>query len=307
MKKLLLQPGLMGCVLIASLSVISCRNSDPEADAYGSFEAEEVIVSAQIQGTLLAFDAEEGKILEKDQQAGRIDSVSATLKKLQLKSQSSVIGARIANLDAQLNVQEEQRRNLQREVTRTANLLKDGAATPQQFDDIEGKLRILDSQTEALRSQRGIIAGEHAVLNAQIAEADNQLSKCRIINPMKGTVLEKYAETGELVVPGKALYKIANTGTMELKVYISGTQLSSVAIGDSVEVRIDAPDGSLLTLKGLVSWISDEVEFTPKIIQTREERVNMVYAVKISVANDGSLKIGMPGEVVFGKKQLSER
>jgi HlyD family secretion protein len=297
----------MGCVLIASLSVISCRNSDPEADAYGSFEAEEVIVSAQIQGTLLAFDAEEGKILEKDQQAGRIDSVSATLKKLQLKSQSSVIGARIANLDAQLNVQEEQRRNLQREVTRTANLLKDGAATPQQFDDIEGKLRILDSQTEALRSQRGIIAGEHAVLNAQIAEADNQLSKCRIINPMKGTVLEKYAETGELVVPGKALYKIANTGTMELKVYISGTQLSSVAIGDSVEVRIDAPDGSLLTLKGLVSWISDEVEFTPKIIQTREERVNMVYAVKISVANDGSLKIGMPGEVVFGKKQLSER
>lgn len=306
MKKLLFQTGLMGFMLITSLSVVSCGNSDPEADAYGSFEAEEVIVSAQVQGTLLSFEAEEGKILHKDQPAGRIDSVPATLKKRQLKAQYTVISARFANLDAQLNVQDEQRRNIQREVTRTASLMKDGAATPQQYEDLEGKLRILDSQTEALRSQRGIISGELSVLNAQLADADNQLSKCRITNPITGRVLEKYAETGELVVPGKALYKIANTATMELKVYISGTQLSSVAIGDSAEVRIDAPNGGLLTLKGRISWIADEVEFTPKIIQTREERVNMVYAVKIIVANDGSLKIGMPGEVLFGKKQLSQ-
>jgi HlyD family secretion protein len=292
------------CISLLALFLFlnACRKSGDGADAYGNFEAEAVMVSAQVQGTLLALDAEEGSVLEKGFRVGSIDSLPALLKRSQLIAQRTVIGAKMANLDAQLKVQEEQRLNLEREVNRTASLLKDGAATPQQDDDIRGKLRVLESQTEALRSQRGIIGGELTVLNAQLAEADNQLSKCRIVNPIRGTVLEKYAEAGELVVPGKALYKIANTATMELKVYVPGTMLSSVSAGDSVAVHIDGPDGSLLSLPGTVTWISDQVEFTPKIIQTRDERVNMVYAVKVSVANDGSLKIGMPGEVVFRKK-----
>lgn len=289
-------------LLALVLALNACRKSGDGADAYGNFEAEAVMVSAQVQGTLLTLNAEEGSNLEQGLRVGSIDSVPAMLKKSQLIAQRSVISAKIANLDAQLKVQEEQRLNLEREVNRTAGLLKDGAATPQQNDDIRGRLRVLESQTEALRSQRGIIGGELSVLNAQLAEADNMLSKCRIVNPISGTVLEKYAEAGELMVPGKALYKIANTGTMELKVYIPGTMLSSVSAGDSVTVHIDGRDGNLLSHPGTVTWISDQVEFTPKIIQTRDERVNMVYAVKISVANDGSLKIGMPGEVVFHKK-----
>ncbi len=164
----------------------------------------------------------------------------------------------------------------------------------------------MDMQTEALRTQKNIIAGERSVLMAQIEDVKNLQEKCRIFNPIKGIVLEKYAEANELVSPGKALYKIANMGKMELKVYVSGEQLPSIAIGDSADVMIDSTGGNLHKIPGIVSWISSQVEFTPKIIQTREERVNMVYAVKVSVNNDGRLKIGMPGEVIFrNKNQVS--
>jgi HlyD family secretion protein len=188
-----------------------------------------------------------------------------------------------------------------REVTRVENLLRDNAATQQQYDDISGKLKVLDSQTEAIESQRSIILGELSVLRSQIDEINNQLAKCRIISPVSGTVLEKYVGAGELVTPGKALFKIADLQHMELKVYVSGSQLSSIVIGDSVTVHIDGRQNNLPPLKGQISWISSQVEFTPKIIQTKEERVNMVYAIKIIVNNDGSLKIGMPGEVRFSE------
>jgi HlyD family secretion protein len=161
-------------------------------------------------------------------------------------------------------------------------------------------------QTEALRTQKNIIAGESSVLTAQIDDVKNMQDKCRIINPIKGIVLEKYVEANELVSPGKALYKIANTGKMELKVYVSGDQLPSILLGDSVDVMVDSAGGNLDKIPGIVSWISSQVEFTPKIIQTREERVNMVYAIKVSVHNDGRLKIGMPGEVMF-RKQVSKK
>ncbi len=248
-----------------------------------------------------SFFITEGSQVERGQIAGRIDSSVPTIKREQLMSQYSVTGARLKNLDAQLKVQDEQRANLVREVDRITKLLKDNAATPQQYDDIAGKLKVLDSQTEALRSQRNIIQGEGSVVRAQLDEVENSLDKCRITCPLKGTVLEKYVEAGELVTPGKALFKVADIGEMELKVYISGSQLSSVAIGDTVTVNIDSRDGGVQKLPGVVSWISSQVEFTPKIIQTREERVNMVYGVKIRVKNDGRLKIGMPGEVRFTK------
>jgi HlyD family secretion protein len=288
-------------LVLIFISLISCRNHNHIADAYGNFESEEVLVSAESQGILTSFRLDEGTILEKGVLVGKIDSATATIKKEQLKAQEILIEARLRNLDDQLQVQDEQRTNLVREVNRIEKLLKEGAATSQQFDDIQGKLKVLDMQTETLRSQKNIIAGERYVLAAQMHDIENMLEKCSIINPVQGTVLEKYVEARELVSPGKALYKIANTGKMELKVYVSGLQLPSIALGDSVDVFIDNATAGLQKIPGFVSWISSQVEFTPKIIQTREERVNMVYAVKVSVNNDGRMKIGMPGEVIFSK------
>ncbi len=288
--------------LVLILMPSACRNNNSKGDAYGNFETDEVIVSAQAQGVLQFLHVAEGSTVDKDQVIGKIDTSVPAIKKAQLLAQNQVIIARLRNLDAQLKVQEEQRENLLREVDRTEKLLRDNAATQQQYDDISGRLKVLDSQTAAISSQRSIIFGEQSVLKAQLDEVNNLLEKCRIASPIKGTVLEKYVEPGELVTPGKGLFKVANLEEMELKVYISGSQLSSVEIGDTLNVIIDGPDKTLQKLKGRVSWISSQVEFTPKIIQTREERINMVYAVKIRVINDGSLKIGMPGEVVFSKR-----
>ncbi len=292
--------------LIATMGlVISCNSNDENSDAYGNFESIEVIVSAQTQGTLLSLDIKEGSMVQMNQVVGHIDSSSIVIKRNQLLAQKNVIAARLKNLDMQLDVQNEQRINMKREVDRISMLLKENAATQQQYDDLYGKLKVLDSQTEAIKSQRSIIQGESSVLSAQIDEVNDMLGKCRIISPITGTVLEKYVDAGELVSPGKSVFKVAHVEDMELRVFVSGSQLSDVAIGDTVKVLIDS-ENDIQSLTGLVSWISSQVEFTPKIIQTREERVNMVYAVKIAVKNpDGLLKIGMPGEVVFIKKNHS--
>lgn len=288
--------------LIVLLMIVSCRNNDIEADAYGNFEADEIIVSAQSQGIILSFEPEEGDQLIKDQLIGMIDTTSVYIKLSQLNAQKKVVSARSKNMDAQIDVQEEQRINLKRELERTRQLLEDDAATQQQFDDLNGKMNVLDLQIKTLHSQQEIILSENTVLSAQMEEVRDMMNKCRIINPVKGTVLEKFAEAGELVAPGKALYKIADLSKMKLRVYISESQLSAVSLNDSVRVYIDAPGSNLSELTGTISWISSEAEFTPKIIQTREERVNMVYALEVRVDNDGRLKIGMPGEVVFSEQ-----
>jgi len=255
--------------ILVFILAVSCGKDGPQADAYGNFEADVVIVSAQSQGILTSLELDEGSVLKKNQLVGHIDSSTITIKKDQLRAQKTVIQARLKNLDAQIKVQEEQRINLVREVNRIEKLLKEEAATPQQYDDIQGKLKVLDTQTEALHSQKNIILAESTVLAAQIDEINNQLNKCRIIGPLEGTVLEKYVEVNELVSPGKALFKIANIEKMELKVFVSGAQLPFIAIGDSVDVLIDNTGASLQALSGQVSWISSQVEFTPKIIQTR--------------------------------------
>jgi HlyD family secretion protein len=301
-KAVLYKLSISGAVVILMLAA-SCRKNIQEADAYGNFEADEVIVSAQAQGILTSLNVEEGSMLKPNELVGKIDSVPTTIKMQQLKAQQLLIDARVENLDAQLRVQDQQRINIVREVNRIEKLKQDGAATAQQYDDIEGKLNVLDSQTETIRTQKNMISGDRSVLMSQIADVKNLLEKCRIVNPIQGTVLEKYVEANELVSPGKALYKIANTGKMELKVYVSGAQLPSIALGDSADVMIDSANANLQKIPGVVSWISSQVEFTPKIIQTREERVNMVYALKVSVDNDGRLKIGMPGEVIFRKSK----
>jgi HlyD family secretion protein len=281
------------------LLITACSHHQAESDAYGNFETDEIIVSAQSQGELIDLEISEGSHVEKGRIVGHIDSTVAVIKREQLLAQFAVIDARIRNLEAQIKVQEEQRRNMVREVDRMEKLLEGNAGTLQQYEDITGKLKVLDTQTETISSQRAIIQSERSVLKTQLEEVENMLAKCRITSPVSGIILENYIDAGELVTPGKSLFKVADIRNMELKVYVSGSQLSSFALGDSVNVMIDGEDESMHTLRGTISWISSQVEFTPKIIQTKAERVNMVYAVKIMVKNDGKLKIGMPGEVVF--------
>ncbi|NJK84993.1 MAG: HlyD family efflux transporter periplasmic adaptor subunit [Bacteroidales bacterium] len=210
-----------------------------------------------------------------------------------------MIHARRENITSQIKVQQEQLKNLEREKNRLDKLVSGNAATQQQLEDIEGKIDVTVSQINSTKTQFQGLEAELSMLNAQLALLNNQLEKCMVYNPVEGTVLEKYILAHELVTPGKSLYKIADLSSLELKVYISGNQLSRIAIGDSAQVYFDENEDNLKSMPGIIYWISSEVEFTPKIIQTRDERVNMVYAVKIRVANDGSVKIGMPGEVKF--------
>ncbi|HAH59507.1 MAG: HlyD family efflux transporter periplasmic adaptor subunit [Lentimicrobium sp.] len=288
------------CILSFILVLVSCGKSEPEADAYGNFEAVETTISAEANGRILWLTLKEGETLEAGDTVGLIDTTDLHLKRNQLKAQRSAISGKSTTINAQSAIYNEQKRNLQIEKTRTENLLKANAATPRQLDDLNGNLRVLDRQIEASRSQLSGLTDEIKVIDAQIDQLNESIQRSYLINPVKGTVLNRYAERGEITGFGKPLYKIADLRNMDLRVYISGDELSAIKTGDTATVLIDTPDG-LRKLHGSITWISPSAEFTPKIIQTREERVNLVYAVKLSVPNDGSLKIAMPAEVVFKK------
>jgi HlyD family secretion protein len=218
------------------------------------------------------------------------------LKLEQLDASIRAVNSRSATLEAQLRTQSIQMNTMEREGRRIENLLKDGAATPKQKDDIEAGMEVLLSQMKGLETQKATIAAEKNTLRVQKEQLRDQIRRSLITNPIEGVVLQKYKQEGEIVGPGQAIYKIADLDILILRAYISGKQLSSVSIGQNVIVRIDGPDG-LEEMEGKVEWISSQAEFTPKIIQTREERVNLVYAIKVQVKNDGRLKIGMPGEI----------
>ena len=282
-----------------AIMLAGCSNRNEKADAYGNFEAVETIVSSEGNGRLEQFSVEEGDVLEQGKLVGLVDTVPLYLKKAQLVAQKKLSASNYTNIQAQRDVQEEQKKNTIREKQRLENLVKDGAAPVKQLDDMNGNLNVINSQIASTETQRQMVADEINVFNKQIEQVNDQMAKCFIINPCKGTVLEKYAEHYELVSTGKPLYKIADIETLELTAYVSGSQLSSFRIGDTVKVQYDTGQGKLGTLSGELYWVSSKSEFTPKIIQTREERVNLVYAIKVRVKNNGDLKIGMPGEVRF--------
>lgn len=279
-----------------------CTSKNDLSDAYGNFEATEVTISSEANGKILFFSVEEGQTLPKDTAIGLIDTVDLSLKKQALIAQRKAIAAKLENVSSQIEVQLQQKDNLLIEKRRIENLLKDNAATGKQLDDINASIRLVDKQITSINTQNSGITEEMDALTKQIAQINESIKKCVIKNPVAGTVLEKYVESNEIATMGKALYKIADLNNMYLKVYVSELQLSSVKIGQKVDILIDKSKKENSKLKGEVSWISDKAEFTPKIIQTKEERVNLVYAVKIRVKNDGSLKISMPGEVNFIKK-----
>jgi HlyD family secretion protein len=281
------------------LILISCNKNEKRSDAYGNFEAVETIVSAEATGKLVDFNIEEGQLLEKDVTVGNIDADQLSLKKQQIEAQKNTIKTKFKNVFSQISVYQEQKRVNQVEKNRVEKLIKDDAATTKQLDDINGSLNVLDKQISAIESQNSTTMQELKGLDVQIQQIQDQINKSAVINPVKGTVLMKLAEQSEVVNYGKPLYKIADISTMELRVYVSGEQLPEIKIGQMVRVLIDSGKTGFKELTGTVSWISPKAEFTPKIIQTKEERVNLVYAIKVKVANDGSLKIGMPGEVIF--------
>jgi HlyD family secretion protein len=288
-------------ILIAlSAGIISgCSKNDKRSDAFGNFEAVETIVSSESSGKLVEFNVEEGRTLDANYVAGYIDTVQLTLKKKQLEATKNLTRTKFKNVSSQVAVYQEQKRVALKEKDRIERLLKDNAATGKQLDDIVGNIDVINKQMAAVETQNNTTNEELKNYDVQIKQIEDQLSKSTIINPVTGTVIIKYVEQNEVVNYGKPLYKIADLSVMELRVYVSGSQLPEIKIGQIVKVLIDNGKDDFRTLEGEISWISSKAEFTPKIIQTKEERVNLVYAVKVRVKNDGSLKIGMPGEVVF--------
>lgn len=289
-------------LVIALAWLSSCSNSNNLSDAYGNFEAVQVTVSSESAGKIHYLSVEEGSEPDSGMIVALVDTTDLYLKKLQLQSQKKAVSVKSINIESQIAVQQQQKANLTVEKNRVTKLIADKAATPKQLDDINGAIDLTDKQVAAIQTQNAGITEEMEVIDRQIAQVNESIHKCYIRNPVKGTVLSKYAEAGEIAAPGRALYKIADLSVMELKVYVSGTQLPGIKQDQQVEVLIDADKKTNRKLSGVVSWISPKAEFTPKIIQTKEERVNLVYGVKIRVPNDGSLKIAMPAEVNFTAK-----
>ena len=287
-------------MLVATIFVLSsCSSKNGKSDAYGNFETVEVLVSSEIQGKLLQFSVEEGKTYKAGDAVGLIDTVQLALKRDQLIAQRNASATKISNILSQIAVQQETKGTLLVDKARTEKLMRDKAIPAKQLDDINGKIKVIDSQIESIKTQNAAVVNEVEAYDKQIAQIADQINRCKIVNPINGTVLEKYIEPSEIAAPGKTLYKVADMDQMILRVYVSGAQLPSVKIGQKVTVLIDQEKGDNKSFEGTVSWVSPQAEFTPKIIQTKEERVNLVYAVKVTVKNDGSLKIGMPGEVKF--------
>lgn len=289
------------CSLLALFS--ACGNGAPKYDATGTFETTEVLVSAEASGRLLYFDIEEGMLLKAGEEVGVVDTVQLYLKKLQLEASLKSVEEQRPDILKQVAATKEQISAAQRERNRVANLLKVGAANQKQLDDAEDQLEVLRKQLVAqnstLSNSHQSLTWQSSSVGIQVAQVEDQLKKCYITSPITGTVLAKYAEAGELTAMGTPLFKVADTEQMYLRAYITSEQLSQVKLGQKVTVFSDYGTDEHKQYPGVVTWISDTSEFTPKTILTKNERANMVYAVKIAVHNDGLLKIGMYGGVEF--------
>lgn len=302
-------------------SLVACTSNKNDFDASGAFEVDEVIVSSEIPGKILSFNIEEGDTIPKGKIVGQIDSTNLILQKEQvnasiqsLSEKKSNVNPEVDLLQKQLAVQHSQLQNLLYEKNRFENLLKQDAATGKQVDDINAQIDVAKKQIAVTQQQINVqrsnistqnrsIMSEGNPLEKQVAQINDQIQKANIVNPISGTVITKYAEEGEITAAGKALYQIADLSEMTLRAYISGTQLSQIKLNQTVEVLVDNGAGSYKKMNGIITWISDKAEFTPKTIQTKDERANLVYAIKIKMKNDGYLKIGMYGEVVFNPTQ----
>lgn len=281
----------------------ACENANPEYDATGVFETTEVIVSAQDNGEIMQLTIEEGSEVSPNELLGHIDTIQLSLKRQQLTATLSATESRKLDVNKQLASIRQQIANLKTEQLRYEKLVKANAASQKQLDDINYNLEVLHKQLSATSEQIGSsnssLSGQSAGIAAQVAQIDKQIEDCLITSPIKGIILSKYAEQGEFAIPGRALFKVGDISDIKLRAYVSAPQLTSLQIGQKVKVYADFGETDCKEYEGTVTWISAEAEFTPKTIQTRDERSNLVYAIKISVKNDGMIKRGMYGNVKF--------
>ncbi|WP_188051569.1 HlyD family secretion protein [Flavobacterium sp. GP15] len=283
-------------LILIITGVISCNTNNEKADGYGNFEATEITVSSEANGKIEFLNLEEGDLIEFQKQVGLVDTLQLYLSKQQLIASKTTVSSKSMNVLSQKNVLIAQLKTTEIEKNRIHNMFSENAATKRQVDEIDGKVKVIEEQIKSVGTQNAPIISDLKSIDVQIQKIDDQLQKCKIINPIQGTVLTKYAEAGEITAFGKPLYKIANILEMTLRVFVSEKQLPQIKIGQEVSLKIDGLN-EMKSYKGTISWIASQAEFTPKIIQTKEERVNLVYAVKVKVKNDGSLKIGMPAEM----------
>ncbi|MBD3179214.1 MAG: HlyD family efflux transporter periplasmic adaptor subunit [Candidatus Latescibacteria bacterium] len=289
----------LAVTLLYLLSAVSCGGGEEKADAYGNFEAVETVVSAETSGRVLSVFIEEGEYLAEGAVAAVVDTTSFSIRRRELKASLAAAGDEIAGLDAEIDGKHERVGNLEREWKRISGMYSDSAATERELDAVRTELEAMRDAVRSMERRRSGLAHNREVIGARIDLVNDSINRSVILNPISGTVLEKYRYRGELVMPGTALYRVQDLSELDLRAYISGSQLSSVQAGDSVDVFIDISGDEMKKLGGKVSWISETAEFTPKIIQTRDVRVDLVYAVRIKVRNGGELKIGMPAEVRF--------
>lgn len=284
---------------ITALSFIACSSKNNQSDAYGNFESTEIIVSSEVTGKIIDMKFDEGTEVSQNQLMCQIDTIPLSLQYDQLVANKTSIQAGIQKITTTIDVQKAQKAVIENDLKRIQNLLKENAATQKQLDDTEGQLNVINRQIDNTTSQLATVQAELKVMDTKIATLKDQINRCKIVAPADGTVLTRLAEQGELLTPGKPVFKMANLKEMYLRAYISGDMLPAIKIGQNVTVLIDADKTSNQTIAGTISWVASSAEFTPKIIQTKKERVDQVYAIKVKVINDGRVKIGMPGEVVF--------
>lgn len=286
-------------LLAACFLLHSCSNKENEADAWGSFEAGDVLVSALYGGQIISLPVNEGEMIGKNSIVAVIDTIALNLKLKEMYAMKTSVRSRLASIAAQNEIYKQQISNLTTDRERVSRMLSDGAATQKQLDDIEGGIAVIKKQIDASNTQKTSVYNELALIDTRIDQVRDQISRSVIKAPIKGTLISKYAEEGEITAPGKPLLKLANLEIIELKVYVSGDQLAGIAVGSQCKVRIDKEDGEYYEYAGTIVTVGDKAEFTPKIIQTKKERVSMVYPVTIQVKNDGKIKSGMPGEAIF--------
>lgn len=294
-------------ILVLSVLICSCKTAE-KSDAYGNFEADEIIVSSEGNGKLMRFSIDEGSHVEQGTEVGYIDTVQLNLKRNQLCASIEALRAKMPDKAAQIDVIKERLQTAQFEQRRLEKLVASQSATQKQLDDMVASVALIERELLQLRSSLSIqertLLAEAKPLEAQIAQIDDQIAKSIVVNPIKGTVLTTFVHESELMSQGKPLYKIADVDNIILKAYIGQEQLPELKLADTVRVFIDIQNGGYKEYSGSVEWVSDKAEFTPKVIQTKDERINLVYAFKVRVKNDGAIKIGMPGEVRFKKSEL---
>ncbi|HUX58850.1 MAG TPA: HlyD family efflux transporter periplasmic adaptor subunit [Bacteroidales bacterium] len=286
-------------IIIAAILVAGCKTKTDQADAFGNFEATEVVVSAETSGRILQIDAEEGTLIDKDATIALIDTTLFHLQKGEIDAGMKSVKTRINSINAQSEILNQQIENLNVNIDRIRIMLKDDAATQKQLDNLTGQVAVIQKQIAANNTQRASVSAELSVFESKKATLNEQINRSCVKSPLKGAVIEKYCEAGEMTTAGRPLVKIADLSVIKLKVYVSGAQIGGIKIGQQCTVRIDNGAKGFNSFQGTISHISDKAEFTPKIIQTKEERVTLVYAVNIAVINDGTLKSGMPGEAIF--------